>query len=91
VIADNYHYEREKIAPGIVADSPEAEEPASLPRTMSGKPDGELASRGALAELLIIRKVEIDFLFRRQQRGDIKFLKQVYNIYDSLKKIGNVI
>jgi len=32
---------------GIVADSPQAGEPASLPRTMSGKPDGELASRGA--------------------------------------------
>jgi hypothetical protein len=26
---------------GIVADSPEAGELASLPRTMSGKPDGE--------------------------------------------------
>jgi hypothetical protein len=32
---------------GIVADSPEAGELASLPRTMSGKPDGELASRNA--------------------------------------------
>jgi len=35
------------IALGIVADSPQAGEPASLPRTMSGKPDGELASRNA--------------------------------------------
>jgi hypothetical protein len=30
-----------QFALGIVADSPEAGEPASLPRTMSGKPDGE--------------------------------------------------
>jgi hypothetical protein len=38
---------RNCFALGIVADSPEAGELASLPRTMSGKPDGELASRNA--------------------------------------------
>jgi len=40
-------FRRGMFALGIVADSPEAGEPASLPRTMSGKPDGELASRNA--------------------------------------------
>ena len=39
---------------GIVADSPEAGELARLPRTMSGKPDGELASRNAQVNSIII-------------------------------------
>jgi hypothetical protein len=39
---------------GIVADSPQAGEPASLPRTMSGKPDGELASRNAQMGKIVI-------------------------------------
>jgi hypothetical protein len=38
---------RNCFALGIVADSPQAWELASMPRTMSEKPDGELASRNA--------------------------------------------
>jgi hypothetical protein len=41
------------VALGIVADSPEAWELASMPRTMSGKPDGELASRNAQEKIKI--------------------------------------
>jgi hypothetical protein len=45
------------VALGIVADSPEAGEPANLPRTMSGKPDGELASRNAQINIKKIDKI----------------------------------
>jgi hypothetical protein len=63
----------QNIALGIVADSPEAGEPASLPRTMSGKPDGELASRNAQKNKKLIQNSYFSNFFQHDTTKKCKF------------------